>query len=334
MKRRTFFMCLAGTAAAGMTGWSLKSTNRAGKAAGRMARVSRRSHALGANVVLTVFHPDKAVANQAIDEALREIDRIESVMSLYRPTSQISQLNKQGFLNDPDPALLEVLALANALSEQTQGAFDITVQPLWKVYFEHAQSGRLPDEQALSAALASVDWRRVRTENGRVTLNGTGTQITLNGIAQGYAADAVARILRSHGIESALIDTGEINTVGHHIEKADWTVGIKHPRTPQDFITLASLNGRCLATSGDYETRFSEDFRNHHLLDPKTGHSPSELASVSIAAPTAMEADGYSTAVFMLGLQAGRNLVESTPGLDALFVTKEGRMERTSGFPS
>jgi thiamine biosynthesis lipoprotein len=334
MKRRTFFMCLAGTAAAGMTGWSLKSANRPGPFRGSMARVSRHSYALGANVNLTVFHPDKSLANRAIDAALQELDRIESVMSLYRPSSQISRLNEQGRLANPDPALLEVLALAKSLSEKTQGAFDITVQPLWKVYFEQARSGGLPNQKDVEAALAKVDWRRVRIGDGRVDLDGAGTQITLNGIAQGYAADAVARILRSHGIESALIDTGEINTVGHHVEKADWTVGIKHPRTPQDFIALASLSGRCLATSGDYETRFTEDFKNHHLLDPKTGHSPAEFASVSIAAPTALEADGYSTAVFMLGLKAGRELVETTPGLDALFVTKEGRMERTSGFPS
>lgn len=334
MKRRTFFMCLAGTTAAGLTGWNLKSAMRSGRQGGRMARVIRRSHGLGAAINLTVFHPDKAVANRAIDDALGEINRIESVMSLYRPDSQISQLNKRGILNNPDPALLEVLAMATTLSKQTQGAFDITVQPLWQVYYARARNGTLPDKRALEAAVAKVDWRRVRTEEGRVRLDGNGTQITLNGIAQGFAADAVARVLRSHGIENALIDTGEINTVGHHVDKEDWTVGIKHPRTPADFITLASLSGRCLATSGDYETRFSEDFRHHHLLDPRTGQSPAELASVSIAAPSALEADGYSTAVFMLGLKAGRQLVESTAGLDALFVTKEGRMERTSGFPA
>lgn len=299
-----------------------------------MSRVSRHSQALGANVRLTVFHPDRAVANKAIDEAFREIDRVESVMSLYRPLSQISRLNAQGFLDNPDSDLLEVLALATSLSKKTDGAFDITVQPLWKAYSEQAPSGRLPDSATLGAALNKVDWRRVRITSGRIELDGSGTQITLNGIAQGFAADAVARVLQSHGITSALIDTGEINSVGHHAQKRDWSIGIKHPRSPQDFITLASLNGRCLATSGDYETRFSEDYMNHHLLDPKTGKSPAELASVSIAAPTALEADGYSTAVFMLGLEAGRHLVESTEDMDALFITKNGRMIRTSGFPA
>jgi len=337
MKRRQFILSLAGTAAAGLTGWKLVQTTGAKSfkgalPTGQLVKLSRNGWALGTQVTLTVFHDDQAAAEEALEQAFKEIETVEQVMSLYRPTSQLSQLNRNGRLDNPHPYLVEVLETASALSEQTNGAFDVTVQPLWTLYYTHAKARTEPTGAELQAALAKVDWRRVEISPQQIRLKGDGTEITLNGIAQGFAADAVGRVLQTYGITSALIDTGEIGTVGARAGKDDWSIGIKHPRKPQDFLGLASLNGRCLATSGDYETRFSEDFSQHHLLDPKTGRSPSELSSVSVAAPTALQADALSTAVFLLGLKAGRQLIEATPGTDALFVTKEGQTVRTSGF--
>jgi thiamine biosynthesis lipoprotein len=166
-----------------------------------------------------------------------------------------------------------------------------------------------------------------------IRLHGDGTAVTLNGIAQGFAADAVASVLARHGIASALIDTGEISALGTHPDKDAWTIGIKHPRAPGEWIGLAGLHGRCLATSGDYETSFATDFSQHHLLDPRTGRSPAELASVSVIAPTALAADALSTAAFLLGPEAGMRLVQATTGADALFVAKDGARVQTPGFP-
>jgi hypothetical protein len=144
--------------------------------------------------------------------------------------------------------------------------------------------------------------------------DGAGTAITLNGIAQGFAADAAMAVLRRAGVAHALIDAGEMNALGGKPDGAAFTVGIQHPRHADAFVSMAKLQNRCLATSGDYETRFSDDFVHHHLFDPHTGHSPTELASVSIVAPTAMAADALSTAVFVLGAERGMELVRRTPG--------------------
>ena len=327
MKRRKFILCLAGTAAAGLTGWKL-----AAPARGQLVKVTRNGWALGTNVSLTVFHTEARQAEKALDLAFAELDRVEDVMSLYRPESALCQLNRTGSLDNPHPYLVEVLETALDLSRRTEGAFDVTVQPLFRTYFEHAQAGRRPSAEAIQAALAKVGWRRIGLRPGRVELV-SGTELTLNGIAQGFAADAVGRVLRDHGIHHALVDTGEIGTIGTHAEREHWSIGIKHPRKSEDFLGLAALQGRCLATSGDYETRFSEDYRHHHLLDPHTGDSPTELASVSVAAPTALQADALSTAVFLMGPARGRQLIESTPGTDALFVSKNGQPFRTAGFP-
>lgn len=329
MKRRQFIVSLAGTAAIGLTGWQLGRLVNSGK----LVKVTRSGWALGTQTTLTVFSKDSSQAEQAMDAAFRELNRVEDVMSLYRPNSEICRLNRDGFLNNPDPDLVEILKVAQQLGKDTDGAFDVTIQPLWELHYAHAEAGTSVSETEIKAALAKVDWRQVSISSGRIELKGDGSAITLNGIAQGFAADAVARTLAQFDIQHALIDTGEIGAIGSHAEKDAWSIGIKHPRKENDFLGLAALNGRCLATSGDYETRFSDDYSQHHLLDTRTGLSPVELSSVSVVAKTALQADALSTAVFLLGLKDGQKLIEATPGADALFVTKDGSETQTAGFP-
>ncbi|MEX0325130.1 MAG: FAD:protein FMN transferase [Puniceicoccaceae bacterium] len=330
MKRRTFIFCLAGTAAAGLTGLRLAGSGTPS----RMVKVTRRGFALGTQVSLTVFHPNEKEAHNALDAAFAELDKVEDIMSLYRPGSQISQLNNSGKLVDPHPYLVEVLEESQALSRATNGAFDITIQPLWKLHFEHSRKGTKASSKEIGEALALVDYRRLKVSQESIELGSRGQEVSLNGIAQGYAADRVAAVLEAHGVESALIDTGEFGAIGAHAEKDSWSVGIKHPRQQDALMGVAPLKGKCLATSGDYETRFSEDYRHHHLLDPQTGYSPEELSSVSVIADSAMQADALSTAVFLLGLENGRVMIEERPGVEAVFVTKDGREIRTDGFPS
>ena len=126
---------------------------------------------------------------------------------------------------------------------------------------------------------------------------------------------------------------GEINALGSKPEAVGWKVGIQHPRREESYLALAQLQGRCLATSGDYATIFSPDYKSHHIFDPHTGRSPAQLASVSVAARTGMEADALSTALFVLGPERGLKLLQHTPGADALLVTKAGRTLRTAKFP-
>jgi thiamine biosynthesis lipoprotein len=331
MKRRAFILSVAGSAAAaGWAGWQWAGTKGQGLKPG--ARFSRQSHALGAEVKLTVYHPDKDVAEAAMEAAFTEIDRVESILSLYRADSEICRLNREKRLTKAHPWMRQVLEEAHSLSRATDGAFDITVQPLYKLHAAKQLEGRSPTPAELGAVLAHVGWEKVRLEGAGVSLDGAGTEITLNGIAQGFAADAVATVLKHHGITQAFIDTGEVGTVGLKGKNRDWTVGIRHPRDKAGLMAIARLQGRCLATSGDYETTFDENYASHHLLDPRTGQSPGELASVSVAAPTAMEADGLSTAAFLVGLERGRAMIEDRPGADAFFVTKSGQVVRTSGF--
>jgi len=309
--RRRFFALAAGACAAG--GWWRWQRD--------LQTVTVSSQALGAKVTMTALHADEAVARAAVAAAFAELEAIEAVMSLYWPGSELCRLNRDAVLEKPDARLLEVLRFAAQVSEKSGGAFDVTVQPLW------ALKGTAADAETL----ARVDWKKLRIEEQRIVLE-KGMAVTLNGIAQGYAADAAMRALRAHGIEHALVDAGEFSARGTNAKRDAWSIGIQHPREREAFAALARLENRCLATSGDYETAFAEDFSQHHIVNPRTGRSPEELASVSVLAPDAMTADALSTALFVLGVERGQELLREFPATDALIITKNGRRIATAGF--
>ena len=298
---------------------------------GRFA-VRRRSTALGSQVAITAIHEQLETAIHAIDSAFVEIDRVESVMSIYRTDSQLSRLNRDGRLDRSDPSLVEVLRHAAATSEASDGAFDVTVQPLWQLYADAQRQGNLPTDDAIAQARRLIDWRRVTITDERIELTGKQSAVTLNGIAQGYAADRALAMVHSAGVADALIDTGEFAPLGANRNGDRWSIGIQHPRDPQALVAVSKLEGRCLATSGDYATTFTDDRRFNHLFDPQTGQSPQGLASVSILAPTALQADALSTACFVLGLERARTLIESLEGVDAYFIPTSGESVATAGF--
>ena len=338
MNRRKFIYMAIGGAALGYGARGLLENDRICEKAlrgtsGAMKKVRRRARALGTDTTLTVYHEDPETAGKALEAAFAEIERVEDLMSLYRPESQLSRLNREGQLSRPDPDLLHVLQTARRISARTRGAFDVTVQPLWDLYAKATGDGGSPTEDEIRSARLKVDWRRLEISPERLRLRGSGMAVTLNGMAQGFATDAACRVLRKRGIRHALIDAGEVGAVGRPFHKEKWTIGIKHPRQQGNLVGVSNLDSRCLATSGDYETKFSADFRAHHLFDPRTGRSPDELASVSVAAPTAFQADALSTAAFVLGLERGRQFLRAISEVDGLFITKKGRISRTKEFP-
>lgn len=333
--RRRFLLASAGFGAAigiGGAGW-LAQCWQSSTISPPLRRFSRSSRALGSQVSITSLAASSEVANRAIDAAFGELETVEAVMSIYRPESQLSRLNRSGRLDSPHPYLVDVLRHAEQVSRASEGAFDVTVQPLWELNASAHKAGGLPDRAAVELARRQVDWRQVEIRPDRISLHGRGTAITLNGIAQGFAADQAMTALRKNGIEHGLVDTGEVAPLGTKEDGEEWTAGIQHPREAEAYVALARLDGRCLATSGDYATAFSPDRKYNHLFDPRTGRSPDELSSVSIAAPTAMQADALSTAVFVLGAERGLALVEKIESVDALLVTKNGRIVATPGFP-
>jgi thiamine biosynthesis lipoprotein len=286
--------------------------------------------AFGTTVSISVRHADAFDAQRAIAAALDESRRIDSLMSIHQPASQVFRLNRDKALDAPDPHLLAVLGHAHALSRLTQGAFDITVQPLWRAF---DRAAGVPPERERRRAWDLVGWTGVRAGPEHVMLARPGMAITLNGLAQGYATDLALAALRRHGIRHALVDTGEYGAAGRAAGRP-WQLGIRDPRRDDALAASVALDGRCLATSGDYASPFTQDFLHHHIFDPATGDSPTELASVTVLAPTGLEADGLSTAFMVMGARRSHALAAHLPGVDLLTIGKDGQRWKSAGFPA
>jgi len=289
--------------------------------------------AFGTTVSIKVLHDDTQVAQAAVADALQQVQSVDALMSVYQEGSQVYQLNERGVLRDPDPHLLQVLAFSQQLSQRTAGAFDITVQPLWRVFSRAKAKATQPTLEEVAAAKALVNWQQLAFDSQQVLLQREGMAITLNGVAQGYAVDLALDALRRHGVQHALLDTGEFGAIGSKAQGQPWRVGVTHPRQHDSLAATLPMDGRQVATSGDYETFFSPDFSRHHIFDPTTGESPPELASVTVVAPGGMLADGLSTALMVMGAEKALALAAQWHDVDAMLITKQGAILKTLNFP-
>lgn len=340
LSRRRFLLTCGTVGAGALAAYAIarvglqSGTMRAATVDGGLKMATRSSKALGAEVSMIVLHEDERVARRALEAAFGLLAHVERVMSIYLPESEVSRLNRDGVLVNPDPLLVKVLEQSMEFAKRSGGAFDVTVQPLWTIYAEAAKSGKLPSDGEIELARGKVDWQQVEISSREIRLSRRGMAITLNGIAQGFAADRAMEALKAHGIENALVNTGEIAGLGKKADGSSWTLGIQHPRNKGAYLGLAKVaSGRCVSTSGDYEMAFTEDKAYNHIFDPKTGRSPLEFSSVTVVAPCATDADALSTAIFVLGMTKGAVLAKEFAGTEMLLVSKDGRQFKTGGFP-
>lgn len=297
-----------------------------------------RGVALGADAELRLYHPDPRIAQRLLDQSLAEIRRLEALFSLYRDDSALATLNRQGRLDEPPADLLRLLSESTHYSRLTGGAFDPSVQPLWRLYANHfSQPGADPAgpaAAALRAALARVDYRAIHAEPSRILLQRPGMELTLNGIAQGYITDRITELLRAGGLDRALVDLGEIRGLDSHPGAAvpPWRVGLAQPQSPDRVHTTVDIRNQALATSGGYGTPLDPAGRHTHLFDPRTGHAQPRYRSVSVLAATATMADALSTAFSNMSQEQTAPLVRHL-GLSAWFVQADGSVRRQSALP-
>ncbi len=293
-----------------------------------------RGVALGADATLQIHHPDPRFADRLIERSLEEVRRLERVFSLYREDSAICVLNRQGFLAAPPTDFVQLLARSEHFSRLTAGAFDATVQPLWRLFARHFGSPhpdpRGPSDHARLAALALVGHAGVQIEASRVRFDRVGMGLTLNGIAQGYITDRIAELLLNSGVEQALVDMGEIRALGERPAGGPWEVGLEDPMTPDRIAQTLQLRNLAVSTSGGYGTRFDLGGRFNHIFDPTSGMTSSRYLSVSVVAPQATDADALSTAFSVMPLEQTQQIVRRL-GITAYFTLPDGSRLR---FPS
>jgi thiamine biosynthesis lipoprotein len=238
-------------------------------------------------------------------------------MSRYSQESELTKLNNTGYSRHRE--LIRVITECKRWGELTDGAFDVTITPFFKLWdFERR---RIPEEEDLRDVSHLVDYRKIGVSDSLLQIR-EGMEIDLGGAAKGYAVDRAVEKLKNLGIQHALVDAGgDIKALGGRGEEP-WKIGVKHPRR-NGILRLIELRDGSVATSGDYEKYFlREGVRYHHILDPRTGYPAEGCVSVTILAETAMEADILATGVMVLGTDAGAGLIESLEGVGALIVSE------------
>ena len=256
------------------------------------------------------------------------------MFSLYDDRSAVSRLNSAGVIHAPPGELTSLLATSQRLGALTDGAFDVTVQPLWQVFARHfSRAGADPGGPSgaeIAQARALVDYRALDVGSDRVRLRRRGMAVTLNGIAQGYITDRIAELLKAEGIGEVLVDMGELRGLGHHPDGRPWRAGIVNPLSPREFSRVINVSDTAVASSGAYGTRFGAEGKHHHLFDPKTGGSARHRAGVTVTAPTATLADGLSTAFAVMPTPLVREVMAHFRGVTATLTGLDGRVEIAS----
>lgn len=301
----------------------------------KMMLVSKTRLAMGTFVSMTLLHPSKDQAEQAMERAFEEIDRLSGLMSRYDQASAVTFVNKEGRARDLPPELVQVISSALHFYSLTGGAFDITVKPVVDLFQEKLGNDKKtwPTENELKDLLRLVDSRKVELQGNSLHFKDSGMGITLDGIAKGFIVDRASSVLTTQGIENHLINAGgDIRTRGTKEGGRPWTVAIQDPLKRKNYPDVVTMKDGAIATSGNYEVYFDQEKMFHHIVDPKTGFSPHLSTSVSIMAKTTMEADALATGVFVMGPEQGTRFVDGVPSCQSLIISKDGTSLRSKGW--
>jgi len=287
-------------------------------------------------VTITVYSDSQQKAKTAIDATYNELDKLGKILNFYSEDSEVSMINRSSGIKPVKVSKDTVAVIDKALyvSRSTDGAFDITIGPIVKMW--DFEKKILPDEKAIKAKLSLVNYRNVVVDkaNSTVFLKKKGMQLDLGGIEKGFAAERAAEVLKKNGITAGIIAVGgEVKPFGSKPDGSPWRVGIKNPHQKgkdDEIIAIVNLTNKAISTSGGYEKFFIKDGKvYHHILDPATGYPVYECQSVSVIAPKAP--DGFPTGIFVLGPEKGLKTLKKL-GLDGIIVDKNGEILTTEGI--
>jgi thiamine biosynthesis lipoprotein len=288
-------------------------------------------------VSITVVSDSPGTVRKATEESYAELDRIAALLNFYDDKSELSSINRQAGIT-PVKVSGETLGIIEEsvnISKMTEGAFDVTVGTLVKLWDMKKQI--IPDKKLIDQTRKSVGYGNIVIDRAASTvfIKKEGASIDLGGIVKGYAADRVVDILKRNGITSGIAAIGgEVRAFGKRPDGQPWVVGIQNPRqkgTSDEIIATIEISDKAMSTSGDYNKYFEKDGRRyHHLIDPKTGSPSRRCGSTTVIAKDATTSDGFSK-LFILGPKKGI-VVAKKVGFDVIFIDCDGRVSMTEGI--
>ena len=274
-------------------------------------------------------------SEQAVDAAIKEVQRLDDLLSTGNPDSEVSVINTEGNGTLSEDTK-EILTEALEIYKETDGLFDVTIYPLMQLWGFPTQEYHVPTESELQEALAKVDASQIAIDGDEVTL-GTGQQMDLGGIAKGYTSARIMEIYREYGITSGMESLGgNVQTLGTKPDGKNWKIGIQNPDGQQGSLLAAlPVENKAVITSGGYERYFEEDGNTYiHILNPKTGYpADSGLVSVSIISENGMLADALSTSLYLMGKEKAAEYWRThADAFDMILEDKDGTLYVTEGI--
>jgi thiamine biosynthesis lipoprotein len=302
---------------------------------------NRTEFVIGTFCSITLYDKEK---DSVFNDVFSRLQEIENLMSVNIPASDVSRINAAAGIESVQvhEDVYKVIERAIYYAEITGGAFDPTVGPLVALWGIGGNTPKVPTQEEIEKAVSLINYRDIVLDanTSSVFLKRRGMSLDLGGIAKGYAADEAAAIIRRAGVKRAIIDLGgNAYILGENKDSRPWRVGIQTPLKERGIwlgiLQLSSIKEteHTVVTSGTYERSFEADGKSyHHIFSPSFGYPvENELYSVSIIAHNSMNADALSTAVFVLGLEKGRELIDSLPGTEAVFILKDKSIVKTTG---
>ncbi len=301
----TLFLVLAGIATVPV---------RADRPAGNepeLLRLESSVDAMGSTYTMALYGSDQARLRVAAEEAAEEVRRLDQMLSNYIPTSDLSVINRDAGKGPVrvTPELFDLLTQCMKYSRASEGAFDVTVGPLMKVWGFYKGSGRLPHRAEVFGALSRVGYRKVKLdpENHTIQFARNDMNIDLGGIGKGYAVDRMVEIIRKNGINIGLVSAAgsSIYAIGAPPkEPRGWKISIKNPRKPSTTIEDVYLKDESMSTSGNYEKFFYAEGRMwSHIMDPRTGYPAEGMLSVSVITPKTIDSEAWTKPYYINGRQ-------------------------------
>ncbi len=286
---------------------------------------------MGSAFELIVVDTDSIRAKNHLDAGIREIQRLEEVLSEFISTSAISSLNRfAGIRAVPlSKEVFDLLERCQQIADLTQGAFDITVGPLKKLYAFKKRQITFPDKEKLEVALKRTGYQHLVLDPNTHSafLSQQGMHTSLAAIGKGYAADRVKAIWQREGVHSGVINaSGDLTAFGQRADGSPWQLAIADPDDKNKILFHLPVQQASVATSGDYEQYFMHrGVRYAHSIHPRTGLPVRGVKSVTVFSPSAELSDALATAVFIMGVKTGLHFIDQLPKTHCIFVDDQNR---------
>ncbi|HTQ52899.1 MAG TPA: FAD:protein FMN transferase [Bryobacteraceae bacterium] len=278
---------------------------------GQMLRLEQSAEAMGSAYSIAVYGYDRDRMEAAVNAAFDEVRQLDSMLSNYKPDSEWSEVNREAARHPVHVSaeLFQLLAACQAYSRESEGAFDISVGPLMKVWGFYKGTGHLPHRAEVLAALQHVGYQHVHLDkaNQTVSFDRTGVELDPGGIGKGYAVDRMVEVLKTKGITTALVSASGSSIYGLGAppnEPRGWRIMIRDPKNERKSVAEVFLKNDSLSTSGNYEKFFVADGHVYsHIMDPRTGYPAPGMLSVSIVTPRTIDSEAWCKPFFINGRQ-------------------------------